>query len=253
MEKSESSHPLTASGDDPTIKGARLFNAVERILDDTDHLIAEVESRKDASRARGAPNEGRLREKVAAQLITEYSNRTAFTGGLTALPGIVPGWGTGLALLGGSLVDIAFMLKHEVELALCLTHLYGHGIREPKERWLAYVLVGVRTYEAKVGRNYYADLVEAELEALPRYTPRQLSKLGLMILGRLAVASLSRGGIARALPLVGVFVSAAANKVATSTVGWWCVDALEQRRSSPEQEAEPTVDADVATPSSQDP
>jgi uncharacterized protein (DUF697 family) len=209
--------------------GSRLLSAVERLIDDADTLIAEVEVSLEAARLETSGSQAACRELVAMRLITEYSNRSALSGGLTALPAIIPGVGTGIALVGGFLADVALVLKHEIELVLCLTYLYGYDIREAKERWLAYVMVGSRVYAVKTGRNYFVDLVEAELDALPRYAPRQLSKIAFTILGKLALVSISKG-LVRALPLVGVVVGASTNKVLTSTIGWWCVDALERRR-----------------------
>jgi uncharacterized protein (DUF697 family) len=175
-------------------------------------------------------------------VIESYSMRSAIAGGLTALPAAVPGAGTGVALVAGSLVDMTMVLKHEVEMALCLTHLYGFDLRDERERWLAYVLVGVRTYEVQTGRNYFVDPLEAQLDALPRYTPRQMFKIAATVLGRLAVSSLARGWV-RALPLVGIFVSASINKLMMTKVGWSCVDTLERRIRAPGPV--PVVDAVV--------
>ncbi len=222
--------------------GARLLSAVERLIDDPDTLIAEVEVSREAARAELPGSEAQCRELVATRLIGEYSNRSALAGGLTALPAVLPGIGTGVALVGGFFADVALVLKHEVELVLCLTYLYGYDIREPRERWLAYVMAGARVYEARTGRNYYVDLVEAELDALPRYAPRQISKLALTILGRLALVSVSKG-LVRALPFVGIFVGASTNKLLTSSVGWWCVDALERRQGGDADTDSDVVDA----------
>jgi uncharacterized protein (DUF697 family) len=161
---------------------------------------------------------------------------------LSALPAAVPGTGTAVALVAGSLVDMTLVLKLEVEMALCLTHLYGFDLRDERERWLAYVIIGVRTCEAQAGRNYFADLLEAQLDALPLYTPRQMFKLAATLFGRVALRTLA-GGWSRALPLVGIVVSAATNRVMLTKVGWSCVDTLERRRRIPDPES--VVDAVV--------
>jgi uncharacterized protein (DUF697 family) len=226
----------------PLMRGERLLSAVERVVEDCDDLIAHVETLKSAATEIG--DEDELREYLADQIIQGYSTRSAIAGGVTSLPALLPGAGSAAALVGGLLADMTYMLKHDVEMILCLSYLYGHDIRDERERWLAYVLAGIRTYEVQVRRNYFADLFDLQLDALPKYTPRELFKLAAAVLGKVALLSLSRGFV-KTLPLVGVVVSASTNKFTTWSVGWWCVEALERRRNAENIEQRQTVDAFV--------
>jgi uncharacterized protein (DUF697 family) len=222
-----------------------LLTAVERLVDDSDSLVAQVAAFEEDVDALGHRTGTLLhRDAVAARVIRAFSNRSAFAGGLTALPAMLLGAGTAVAIVGGSLADMTVMLKHEVEMALCLTHLYGHDIRVEKARWLGYTLAAVNTYEAQSGRNFFVDIAGAQLEAVAKYTPRQLSKLVASAFGKYALLSLSRGFF-RAMPLVGVAVSATTNKLMLSSTGWKCVDALERLRLADDDEFESVVDAEV--------
>jgi uncharacterized protein (DUF697 family) len=229
-------------GENPLMRGERLLTAVERVVEDCDDLIAHVETLKSA--ANEIRDEDDLREHLAHQIIHGYSTRSAIAGGVTSLPALLPGAGSAVALFGGLLADMTYMLKHDVEMILCLSYLYGYDIRDEKERWLAYVLAGIRTYEVQVRRNYFADLFDLQLDALPKYTPRELFKLAASVLGKVALVSVSRGFV-KTLPLVGIAVSASTNKFTTWSVGWWCVEALERRRNAERNEERPTVDAFV--------
>lgn len=224
--------------------GQTLLNAVERLVDDTENLIAEVEAFRTEVFPHGDADDSGHLTVIASRIIASYSTKSAIAGAITAVPGMVPGPGTAVALVGGSLADMTLMLKHEVELALCLTHLYGHDIRNERERWLAYVLATVNTYEARSGRNYFVDLASIQLEALRKYTPRQLSKMVATVMGRYALFCASRG-LFRAVPLVGVVVGASANKVLTNAVGWRCSDALARWRSAAASPANDVVEAKV--------
>jgi len=222
--------------------GKQLLTAVERLVDDCDELIAQVEALKEQEDPKAFRDQADYLEYIASRIIADYTIKSAFAGGVTALPSMLPGPGAVAGVLGGSLADITFMLKHEVEMALCLIHLYGYDIRDERERWLAYVLVGVRTYKVRTkSRNFLVDLLEAQVDALPRYTPRQLSKLALTLLGRVALRQAARNWV-RAVPFVGIAVGALANKVLTESVGWWCVDTLERRRATP-SEPSPVIEA----------
>jgi uncharacterized protein (DUF697 family) len=223
------------------LRGERLLSAVERVVEDCDDLIAHVETLKSAA-SEVDPED--LHEYVAKQLIEGYSTRSAIAGGLTSLPALLPGAGSAVAFVGGMLADMTYMLKHDVEMILCLSYLYGYDIRDEKERWLAYVLAGIRTYEVQVRRNYMADLFDLQLDALPKYTPRELFKLAATVLGKLALLSLSKGFV-KTLPLVGIAVSASTNKFMTWSVGWWCVEALERRRTAEHNQPPEAVDAYV--------
>jgi len=219
------------STDDEPAHGEKLLSAVERLVDDVDDLITQVEAFDDFDASSGDADKAQARlDCVAERIISTYSSRAAVAGAATALPALMPGAGTAVALIGGSLVDMTLVLKYEVEMILCLMYLYGYDIRDERERWLGYVLAGVRTYEVDMGRNYFVDLAEAQLDALTTYTPRQLSKLVVGILGKMAMRSVSRNW-AKVIPVVGMAVGASSNKLLTSSVGWWCAYALERRRA----------------------
>src|SRR6185369_14822690 len=223
------SHWKNFKNQDPYTRGERLLTAVERLVEDCDDLIAHVETLKSAA-AHDMDDEERI-ETIADQIIADYSRRSAIAGGVTSLPALLPGGGSALALVGGVLADMTFLLKHDVEMILCLSYLYGHNIRQEKERWLAYVLAGMRTYHAQARQNYLADVLEVQLDALPKYTPHELFKMAATVLGKIAILSVSRGFV-KALPLIGIAVSASTNKFMTWSAGWWCVEALERRRDA---------------------
>jgi uncharacterized protein (DUF697 family) len=236
----------TAKSMDSDANGQRLLSAVERLVDDSDTLIAQVEAYKSAARLTvgGGELSPARRNAIGGQLIDLYSTRSAISGGATALPGLLPGVGSAIALVGGALVDVALTLKYEVEMVLSLTYLHGHDIRDERERWLAYVIAGVRVYEAESGRNYLVDLVDAELDALPRYASRELFKLAGVIFGRLLLRSATKG-LVKTLPLIGVVLGASTNKSLTTTGGCGCVDALERRAKTTATDDAPIVDAEV--------
>jgi uncharacterized protein (DUF697 family) len=230
----------TVSSDNTERRGRRLLYAVERLVDDCDTLAAQAEAAKGDFFGGEDIDDADCLRAVAERIIAGYSTKSAIAGGVVAMPAMVPGPGTAVAVVGGSLADMILMLKHEVEMTMCLTHLYGHDIREEKGRWLAFALAAVHTYEAKSGGSYVEDVTEAQLEALVKYTPRQLSKLAMTALGKLALLSVSKN-LARAIPLVGVAVGASANKVLTTAVGRRCVEALARRREAEGRQEEPVV------------
>lgn len=221
-------------------QGERLLSAVERIVDDPENLIATVAEYERKTRRDPDGSDREWRKEVADQIVSHFSTWSAVSGGASALPAAVPGIGTLVATIGGTLADMCLTLKFEVEMALCLTHLYGWDIRDDRERQLAYLLASVSTHDAQSGGNFLTDLAKVEWEAIWKYAPRQISKHLLQVMAKLAVISASKS-LLRALPLIGIGVSAGVNKVLTNRVGDRCITELANRRT---MQAD-TVEAEV--------
>ena len=227
--------------------GARLLGVIERLVDDPDELIRRVEAARRAARAAtGGEDPADELALAAHRIVTSYANKTALVGGATAAAGTFPGLGTIVALAGGTLADVVLTLKYEIEMGLCLAHLYGHDIREPGARRLATLLATVGTYEESSGQSADVELARIGQGPFRRRAPRQGSKLLLTAMSRLAVRRGWRG-VLRAVPLVGVAFSASANKILTTAVGRRCVDVLSAEDLSLDrhEDHEPVVDARV--------
>lgn len=217
-------------------QGQALLKAVERIVDPPKAIREHVETTTGAIRA-SLPDDAtdeQVRIAVERDLISYYSNRTALAGGASALPGLVPGLGSITALVGGGLLDMTLCLKYEVEMVLALAAARGYRIEDPRERQLAYLLAAAHTYEASGGT--LTDLIKTELDAVWRYTPRQLGKLVAALFVKLALV-LAGKGLARAIPFIGVVVSTAANKTLTKSVGRSVVKSLDGRAKREEAKA----------------
>lgn len=212
--------------------GRRLLSAVERIIAGDDTLIGAVDAIVAAhpkARSTGEADRDALREDVGRKIVSAWSNRSALSGGATALPALLPGMGTLATVAGGALVDMALMLKFEVEMVLALSWLHGFDIRTERERQIAFLLAGVSTFEAREGRPFVVDLADAEAQAVWNYAPREMGKAVVSVFAKLALAGVGRG-VFKALPLVGVGVGAGMNKVLTARVGERAMRELARRR-----------------------
>ncbi len=223
-------------------KGRKLLSVVERIIDDTENVIALVERHHQlAVTEQPGIDQDDLMEMVAERLVKHYSTATAISGGVSALPALFPGAGSVLALTGGTLLDVGMMLKYEVEMALALCWNFGFDVRQDRERKLAFLLASVTTHDEQTGDSFLADVAAAEGMAIWNYAPRQLPKVLVQVLARIALQSATKS-VARALPLVGIAVGAGINKSLTKRVGQRCVEELKKRRAAGEHEIE---DAEV--------
>ena len=236
-------------------RGRKLLSAVERIIDDTENIIAVVDRHAEHLRSeQPGIDEDALRALVADKLVSHYSTSSAISGGATALPAMFPGAGSIIALTGGTLLDVAFVLKYEVEMSMALCWNYGFDIRQDRERELALLLASVLTHDESTGESFVNDVMKAETQAIWNYAPRQVPKLLAQIFARIAVRQAAKG-FARVLPFVGIAVGAGMNKALTTKTGRQMVVELQRRRDEGEHElpAEDVVEAAVHTSPPADP
>jgi hypothetical protein len=217
-------------------QGRKLLSAVERIIDDTENIIAVVDRHAEHIRAeQPGIDDDALRELIAVKLVSHYSTASAISGGATALPAIFPGAGSIIALTGGTLLDVAFVLKYEVEMSLALCWNYGFDIRVERERRLAFLLASVLTHDESTGESFINDVMKAETQAIWNYAPRQVPKLLAQVFARIAVRQAAKG-LGRLLPFVGIAVGAGMNKALTNSTGKKMMEELRRRREEGEHE-----------------
>jgi uncharacterized protein (DUF697 family) len=224
-------------------QGAKLYSAVERIVEDHSVIIDRVERFEDEiDEASPDYSDSELVEKTADKIISHFANRTMYAGGLSSAPALIPFWGSIIALVGGSLADMTFCLKYEVEMVLSLSTLYGFDIRDDRERSLAFLIASVGTYEQLDGKpnilkgafQAIGDYAQAETQAIWNYTPRQIGKIVTKAFLQLALKGAGKSFI-KAMPIVGIGVSAAGNRLLTKHVGEKAREALRYRLASEQQ------------------
>jgi uncharacterized protein (DUF697 family) len=203
-----------------------LLHAVVRMLEDAKGLQARVERARLLVARLPAEDDDRYAERVAEDLISGYANKAALVGGLTSLPAVLPVVGTVIAVLGGTLADVALLLKLQVEMALCLTHLYGFDIEDETERYRAILLASVGTYDVGNRHPFFTD----GDSPIWSYGSQELYRMMLAVLGRLLLQA-ARKSFPRAVPVVGVVVGGSLNRVVTVKVGHRCMAELENRRA----------------------
>lgn len=221
-------------------QGAKLYSAVERIVEDPNTIIERVERFEDEIDEESPDlSDQALVDKTAEKIITYFANRTMTAGGLSSLPGIIPIWGSIIAVVGGGLADMTFCLKYEVEMVLSLSALYGFDIRDDKERGLAFLIASVSTYEQLDGKSNIfkgmfqavGDYAQTQSQAVWNYTPRQIGKVVAKAFVQLAIKGAGKS-LLKAMPLVGIGISAAGNRILTKHVGGKALDALRYRLAS---------------------
>jgi hypothetical protein len=91
----------------------------------------------------------------------------------------------------------------------------------------------VGTYDAQSGGDVLGEFAQAARaggDAVWTYAPREVSKMVLSVMAKIALLKLSKGMLARALPVVGIAVGSTMNRALTRRVGERCLRDLKTRR-----------------------
>lgn len=150
-------------------------------------------------------------EEICRLLIKKKSRFCAAAGGATAMPGIFPGVGTLVAVVGGTLLDMTAMAFFITELILEVAAVYDRDLDEAgTSREAVWVLV------TSVGAGAAGGgLTNFTISRLTGNAFKNLIEQALLSLGIRA----SQRSFLRVIPLIGMFVAGWINYYACQKVG----------------------------------
>ena len=199
---------IEASADKPV-----LLKAIELVLanpadikKETNHLLKKLtEAHPDKSRPE-------IRKMAADKIISNYSYVAAFTGGATALAGVIRGLGTVVAAFGGATADAALCMKYQIEMTMALATVYGHDILAEEEKRICYIVAGLgavseasKSGGKAVGSKAFVKMAQTYLTGSTLVAVKEVfKKVGL---------TFSRKALEKSIPFgVGVVIGFSANK-----------------------------------------
>ena len=160
-----------------------------------------------------------LRKLAANKIISNYSYYAAFSGGATALVGIIPGVGTAVAMFGGAATDTALTMKYQVEMVMAIATIYGHDILIEEEKRLCFLVAGLGAISEaakeggkSVGTKAFIEMAQEYLKGSTLIAVKEIfKKVGI---------TFTRKAVEKSIPFgVGVVISFTANKGLTWYVG----------------------------------
>ncbi|MCT1607542.1 hypothetical protein M3B43_09430 [Nesterenkonia massiliensis] len=109
-----------------TLEATRLQDAVEAIAITPEAATKLVDGYRATFKSKFGRQPESLEDKhrIAAQIIGRYSKISAAVGAVTAVPSVVPGFGTAVAVLGGGAAQLAAALKLQIDMCMCLVEVY---------------------------------------------------------------------------------------------------------------------------------
>ncbi|WP_323874029.1 EcsC family protein [Priestia megaterium] len=207
---------LNSEEDKPSI-----LKAIEIIIARPESIQEEVRQLEQNyyKKYRKKMTEDQIKDKVAQHIISNYSYYTAFTGGATALTGVIPGIGTVIAAVGGTTADAAVTMKWEIEMVMALATVYGRDITIEEEKRICYLVAGfgvlneaVKKGATDAGYRALTNMVKQYLKGPTLVAVKEVfKKVGLKF---------TRKALEKSIPFgVGVVIGFSANKGLTWYVG----------------------------------
>ncbi|TQO82361.1 EcsC family protein [Vibrio cholerae] len=197
-----------------------LLKAVELVVGKPEDIKQESLQLLEKYRKKHADKtETEIQDLVSEKIISNYSYYAAFTGGATALTGVIPGIGTAVAIGGGASADAIACMKFQIEMTMALATVYGHDILVEEEKRLCYLIAGLGAISeaAKeggktLGSKAFVKLVQEHLKGATLQAVKEIFK-------RLGI-TFTRKALEKAIPFgIGVVVGFSANKGITWYVG----------------------------------
>jgi hypothetical protein len=159
---------------------------------------------------------------LAGKIIQERAWQCALAGALTALPAVIPGLGTLVALLGGVALDVTLLTYLLGRMVLEIAFIYDNnltGYRYRREAFWAFIFAsGIGSAGMSLSRTAVNQLSR---EAFTALVERALLSLG--------VRSTTRSSLVRIIPLLGLLLAGGVNYLTALGMGRRAVQYYEKR------------------------
>ncbi len=218
----------TAAGNEED--GSRLLRAVEAIAISPRDAEAIAEQYRNQSKARFPNSECWDHQlRAADKIIGRYSRLAAMVGTASGLPGIIPGLGTAVAMVGGAATDSLVCMKLQVDMCMCLAAAFKYDITSEDGKHLAFLIAATGTVQragvetgARVGSQAGVRMLRQYLKGTALQAVKQAF--------RRAGVTFTRKALEKAIPFgIGAGIGGVANYGLTRYVGrqakqWFIID-----------------------------
>ncbi|MFI6413616.1 hypothetical protein [Streptomyces sp. NPDC050585] len=207
---------------------SRLQKAVETIVMTPAAAAKVVDGYRAAFEEKNERKPESLEDKrrIAAKIIGRYSKMSAAAGAATAVPGVIPGVGTAVAVLGGGATDVAVAIKLQVDMCMCLVEVFETELSAEDKKHLAFTLALAGSVEKMASKGGKAAVMKIAEKLVYQYLTGPALVTIKQLFKRVSI-TFTQKAMAKAIPAgVGVAFSSSANYVLTRVVGGVAVAVL---------------------------
>lgn len=210
--------------------GTRLLKAIETISISPADAKAIAEGYINQSKERFPELEDwDHRVNAADKIVGRYSRLAALVGTASGLPGVIPGLGTAVSIVGGATADSLVCMKLQVDMCMCLAAAFNYDINSEDGKHLAFLIAATGSAQragvkvgAQVGSKAGVRMIRQYLKGAALQAVKQAFR-------RVGV-TFTRKAVERAIPFgIGAAIGGAANYGLTRYVGrqakqWFIID-----------------------------
>jgi hypothetical protein len=199
--------------DNAIVEKPVLLKAIEIVLADPKEIKKESLQIMDKIRAKYPDKDlSDIQRRASDKIISNYSYFSAFSGGATALSGVVPGLGTAVAMTGGAAADVVTSMKFQIEMTMAIAAVYGHNIELEEEKRICYLIAGLGAISEaakeggkSIGSKAFIKIVQENLKGATLTAVKEVfKKVGI---------TFARSSLQKAIPFgVGVVIGFSVNK-----------------------------------------
>ena len=210
--------------------GSRLLRAVELIAISPEDAMTIAERYRDQSRDRFPhDSEWNHQLRVADKIVGRYSKLAMLVGGASALPGIIPGIGTAVAIVGGATTDSLVCMKLQVDMCMCMAAAFNYDITSEDGKHLAFLIAATGSAQRTGVRSATTLGTKAGVNMLRQYLKGATLQALKQAFRRVGI-TFTRKAVEKAIPFgIGAVIGGGANYGLTRYVGhqakkWFIID-----------------------------
>lgn len=203
------------------VETTRLQKAVESIAISPEAATALVDGYRASfeGRFKRSPETVQDKRRIATKVIGRYAALSAASGAITALPSVIPGVGTAVAIIGGGAADLAVALKLQIDMCMCLVEVFETELTGEDKKHLAFVLALAGSAEQMLAKGGKAAVQKIAQKLVYQYL-RGPALVTIKELFKRVSITFTQKAMAKAIPAgVGVALSGTTNYVLTTMVG----------------------------------
>lgn len=193
--------------------------------------------RKAARKTNREASDAEIEELVSKKIVNKYSSYASLSGGIAALPGIIPGVGTVAAMVGGGMADTTACMKIQIDMTMLLATNFGWDLNEHDAMYMTILIAVIGSLE-KMGVGVGAPVAsKAGVKMLQQYLKGATLIAVKEFFKRFGI-TFTRKALEKSIPYgVGVAAGSGLNYALTQYVGFEAVKCFtieRQMREHPE-------------------
>lgn len=202
----------------------KIVQAIAISPDDARLIVKQYSDQISASKPDISRTE--LHNIVCEKIIKRYSKLAATTGGATALAGVIPGIGTVVSMVGGSMADISACIKFQVDMTMCLALTVNEELSNEDAKHLSFIIALYGTIEQTASKSATRIASKAGVKMVNQYLKGPTLVVIKKLFEKVGI-TFTQKAAAKAIPFgIGVVIGFSANYALTKYVGKNALDFL---------------------------